>query len=82
MTTTAAASVDTMTQAENLARATKRLMPMYFRHGITDYLIAVFSMYEAMERAILAGLPVRVVAEPTSEDDLDVALRIVDGGDR
>ena len=74
----AVTTAETLTPADILARAEKRLRPLIERNGAGDPLVlAVASCYDALHRAAVAGLPVRVI-EPSSEDDLDLALRIVD----
>jgi len=80
MTATAAATAATLTPQDILARAEKRLRPLIERNGAGDPLVlAVASCYDALHRAATVGLPVRVIAEPTSEDDLALVRVVVDG---
>lgn len=66
----AATSSATLTPADVLFRAERRLSPMIDRLGAGDPMVlAVASMYDALHDAAQTG-QVRLIAEPDSQDDL------------
>ena len=67
---TAATSAPTLTPADVLFRAERRLSPMIARLGADHVMVlSVASMYDALYNAALTG-QVSLIAEPDSDDDM------------